>query len=183
MKKLFAIIASCALLSGGAWADGMNFGVAGVYGLDLEGPGIQLSYYQDGFYNPITQSAAKLGGDFTYFLPDEPPGASITAFTVNVNLLTSFYNPESGDTDVYDKETESELGMDIYAITGLNLTRTSVEVKAFGFKASADSNDFNINIGAGLTMPMGFGDLFGEAKYVLGGASQLVVGVGVRFSR
>ena len=178
MKKLFALIASCSLLAGGAWADdhgaGSNFGAAVVYGLDLEGPGIQLSYYKGGaedmvgFIDGLAKGGAKIGADFTYFLPDEPPATSITAFTVNVNLLSSI-------------KEKAEEDLDIYAITGLNLTRTSVEVELFGIKADADSNDFNVNLGAGASKPMGFGDLFGEAKYVVGGASQLVVGVGVRF--
>lgn len=181
MKKMFALIAACSLLAGSAWADGhghdgggSNFGAAVVYGLDLEGPGIQVSYYKGGaedmigFIEGFAKGGAKIGADFTYYLPDEPPATSITAFTVNVNLLSSI------------KEKEAE-DLDIYAITGLNLTRTSVEVELFGIKADADSNDFNLNIGAGAAKPMGFGDLFGEAKYVVGGASQLVVGVGVRF--
>ena len=179
MKKLFALIAASSLLAGSAWADGhehdgggSNFGAAVVYGLDLEGPGIQLSYYKSGaedmigFIEGFAKGGAKIGADFTYYLPDEPPATSITAFTVNVNLLSSIKEPED---------------LDIYAITGLNLTRTSVEVELFGIKGDADSNDFNLNIGAGAAKPMGFGDLFGEAKYVVGGASQLVVGVGVRF--
>lgn len=165
MKKVLSAILCSALVAAAAGADdhaNIKAGVGVVYGQDIEAIGIQVNAYKAhaeemlGFLNSFSQSAM-IGADFTYYLADDP----VDFFTVNVNLLPMF------------KESD---GLGLYGIGGLNWARTSVEI----FGVSASDSSIGLNLGGGAVKPMSFGDVFAEAKVVLGDAGQVVVGVGLR---
>ena len=134
----------------------------------LEGSGSDdwqndLGLTVDGYYSISREITAVAG--FTYSLPKDEGGRTITVWELNFNGNYAFINDEE---------------MMVYALAGLNITGISSE-----FDGGGDSSDSEtgLNLGAGIEYVMSFGDLFGEAKManVGGDADQFVVGVGVRF--
>ena len=168
MKKAIALITLAIFVTTATAEEGdSGYHVGGglTYGTDTD-LGIQANVYKKGAEDLLSfignfAERAEIGGDLTIFFPSSGLGADISFITVNVNVLP-FFQPQ-GD-------------IALYGIGGLNLARTSVEVLG----RSASDTDIGINIGGGGAKPMDFGTLYGEAKLVLGGASQLVLGVGVR---
>jgi hypothetical protein len=62
-------------------------------------------------------------------------------------------------------------GLDAYALAGVAYGR---------FSNGGSFTDVGLNVGAGMELPLTFGDLYGEVKAVTGDFDRLVLGVGVR---
>jgi hypothetical protein len=62
-------------------------------------------------------------------------------------------------------------GLNAYALAGVGYGRSS---------NGATFTDVGLNVGAGMELPLTFGDLYGEVKAVTGDFDRLVLGVGVR---
>jgi len=138
-----------------------QLGLAAAYGADTE-LGAQLSYYRP--INVGNVDGVRAGGDLTVYLPTDAGGGVIdltyTYFEINVNGQYAF--------------SESDK-MRLYALTGANYAYLAVSGDT-GFGA-AGGGDAGLNLGAGAD----FGMFFGEAKFTLGGFSQLGLLVGLRF--
>lgn len=132
------------------------------YGGDIEAIGIQAN----GVYVLDEERGINLAGDLTLYFPDEVPGVDVSLFTINANGHYVFTTTET---------------LMAYAIGGINIAIVEVGVNfgAFG-TTSASNTEIGLNAGAGVEYDIGFGYLFGEAKLVLGGFSQLVAGGGLR---
>jgi hypothetical protein len=62
-------------------------------------------------------------------------------------------------------------GLNAYALAGLGWGR---------YSNGGSITDLGFNLGAGMELPLTFGDLYGEVKAVTGDFDRLVLGVGVR---
>jgi hypothetical protein len=134
-----------------------------VFGSDIESLGIQAN----GNYVINEENGIRLAGDITFYFPDDAPGVDLSLFTINGNGHYIFTT------------TESLLA---YALAGLNLAIVSVEtdINVPGFDASFTDTEIGLNLGAGVEYEVNFGYLYGEAKIVVGGFDQLVLGGGIR---
>lgn len=143
-----------------------QFQVGAAFGTDTE-IGIMAGYYMPLSVGDV--EGLSVGVDGVFYLPNSQgfPGGEVdvTYFEVNVN---GHYNAlEVGESGI------------AYAIGGLQYARISADAVSGPFGTSFDfsSSDIGLNIGAGV----GFGKLFGEAKFGLGGFEQLVLSGGYKF--
>jgi hypothetical protein len=63
-------------------------------------------------------------------------------------------------------------GLNAYGLAGIGYGRLS---------NGTSFTDVGLNVGAGMELPLTFGDLYGEVKLVTGDFDRLVLGVGLRF--
>ncbi|MEM8485915.1 MAG: hypothetical protein AAF564_10225 [Bacteroidota bacterium] len=137
-----------------------------VFGTDIEAIGIQAN----GVYPLDEERGINLAGDLTLFFPDDAPGVDVSLFTINANGHYIFSTTET---------------LMAYALAGLNIGFFKFEAdfggtgELFGASSVTDT-EIGLNAGAGVQFDVGFGYAYGEAKLVLGGFDQLVIGGGVR---
>ena len=125
------------------------------FGFDVENLALQAR----GVYGINEQFRGE--ADFSYYL-EGTDGLSYWEFNLNGNYMII----NSG-------------GFNIYALAGLNFFHFSTET----IIGNVSDTDTGLNIGGGAEMGLTDNvNLFGEAKFVLGGADQLFVAVGALFS-
>ncbi len=158
-----------ALLSAAPHLAHAQLGVALTYGTDTE-IGAQVSYYRALEISDDLEGL-RAGGDLTLYLPqdfgNEFAGidATVTYLEVNANGQYAF------------EETEERR---LYALGGLNYAY--VTFSGDDLRGVASSNgDVGLNLGGGGELLVGFGRAFAEAKFTLGGFSQLGLLLGLRF--
>ncbi|MDR9418458.1 outer membrane protein [Gracilimonas sp.] len=150
-------------------------GVGLMYGTEIEQPGIRV----DGVYQINEEIRAV--ADFGFYLPDETEssGGGVTSTTTS-----TYWELNLNGNYIFSSDTES--GMTAYALAGLNYLNFNVDSEASGggFTGSTSFSDSEVglNVGAGIEYALDFGDLFGEAKYVIGDFDQLNIGAGLRFN-
>ena len=162
MRKL--LIAACALLfilSPGAlqaqvglggqlsWAEDFDFGIGarGTFGLPTTIP-------------------LEIIGSVDYFFPESVPGASVTYWEANANIVYMFQIPASPIAP--------------YAGGGLNLAYGSADLGIPGVDAS--STQVGLNILGGAKFNLGPVTPFGEMRFELNGGEQFVISAGALFS-
>ncbi len=154
-----AIIASCSQ----SFAQ-TKLGGGLAYGSEIENVGINV--HGEYFFNE--QWSGEVG--FVYFLPKNIVGdLNLKWFEINTNAHYYF------DVD----------NVEPYAIGGLNIAIVSSDfVNPFtGEQSSVSNTEVGLNIGGGVSFDIGSAvKPFGELRYVLGDADQLVIGGGVRFN-
>ncbi len=138
-------------------------GAALIYSTDIDEPGIQIN----GYYN-LAQVDPKLsvGADLSFYLPHKYTGWKESFWELNINGHYSLYNKEK---------------VNIYGLAGLNITAWKIKDTdpEFG-RYSASGSNGGLNIGAGAQTGVGFGDVFGELKYVINDLDHLMIAAGVR---
>ena len=170
MKKLITtsfLIVFSVLAFQNSQAQFVKAGVGLMFGTEIEQPGLRV----DGVYQINDEIRAV--ADFGFYLQDETEfgqgnTTTVTWWELNLNgnyMLTS----------------NEETGFQAYGLAGLNYLNVNVETDSQFGNVSASDSEVGLNVGAGLEYAIGFGDLFAEAKYVLGSADQLNIGGGVRF--
>lgn len=149
---LFALLLGSILIPYSAKSQ-VSLGVGLAYGSDVKELGIEGR----GYYDFASNKNLRLEANFTYFLVKSP----LTFFTLDANLDYTFAPFQGGFA---------------YALGGLDLAHTAIS----GFSGS--STELGLNLGVGVEGKVSFGGIFGEAKYVIGNASELVLTGGLRFS-
>ena len=125
------------------------------YGFDIE----DLALQGRGVYGINEHFRGE--ADFSYYL-EGTDGLSYWEFNLNANYMII----NAG-------------GFDIYALAGLNFFHFSTETILGNFS----DTDTGLNIGGGAEMGLTDSvNLFGEAKFALGGAEQLFLAVGALFN-
>jgi opacity protein-like surface antigen len=156
MKKLLttsAILLGFMLFTNTSYSqDATDIKVGGglIYGSEVEAIGIQAGA-KYGVTNEISAAA-----DFAIYFPD-----NYDWWTINVNGHYHFVTED-------DKK--------VYGLAGLNYATIKVEFLG----QSASDSELGLNVGGGAEFALGFGDLYAEAKYILGDADQLALSAGVR---
>lgn len=162
------VVLSTSLMAPAAFA---QLGVAGVFGSDTN-LGVQVSYYRPLEVADIED--LQVGGDFSLYLPETRTFSSsyeltYTYFEFNANAQYTL---------------KSEENRRFYGLGGLNYSYVSVSASdedgTFG-TAYVSGGDAGLNVGGGAELTNSMGRLFGEAKFTLGGFSQLGILVGMRF--
>jgi outer membrane immunogenic protein len=165
MKKIMlAAVAAFVLISVQNSQAQIGLGAGLAYGTEIENIGIQLG----GTY--VINEDFRAAVDIIYYFPKEEEGGFVETkwFEFNANAHYIFFQDDS---------------MNAYAIGGLNYTSLTVDVEIPGFgSASASDGEVGLNLGIGAMIDVGFSNLYGEAKYVLGNADQLSIAVGLRFA-
>lgn len=131
------------------------------YGTEIESLGIQAG----GVYTINDQFRGAL--DLIYYFPNDSFGYDFTWFEINANGHYLFL---------------SEDDIVVYGLAGLNIATLKFdypENQFFG-GGSVSESEVGINIGAGIEYNLGGLNLYGEAKYALSSADQLVISGGVR---
>lgn len=163
MKRLFLVLAvplTLAAVPQSAEAEGFSLGIGGVYGEEIEEFGVQVNGYVGEAFG---HEWLRLGGDFTFY--DTPSGVDFWELNGNGHFLFS---------DTVDARA--------YAIGGINYSRMRVTFSGPGFgRTRASDSEIGLNLGLGGELKLGFGDVYGEVKYVISDFDQLSVGAGVRF--
>jgi len=133
------------------------------FGTEVEELGIQAG----GVYT--INEDFRAGADFIYYLTgdDSDFGANFTWWEFNANGHYLFLSEED---------------MIVYALGGLNFASFSYDFNFEGFGGgSVSETEIGLNVGAGIEYGLGFADLYGELKYALSSADQLVLSAGLRF--
>lgn len=166
MKRVFtaSLVMTAALFVFSPKSASAQFQIGAAYGADTEF-GINA-----GFYMPLAAvEGLAVGVDGTYFLPmsEEASGFEIdtTWWEANLNGRYGFVAEES---------------MGVYGLAGLQYASVSVETNVPGFDDATES-EIGINVGVGADFMVGFGGLFLEARYAIGGFEQFGVYGGLRF--
>ena len=152
-----------ALLALGTTPAFAQFGVGVAYGTDTSIGG-QLS-----FYRPIEIGGVSVrgGGDVMVYLPESVGAAGFEVdymyFEVNLNSHYILLDNES---------------VRAYGLGGLNYSYISV---SSDFGTAVGGGDTGVNLGGGAEMNVGLGRVYAEAKYNLGGFSQVGLTAGLRF--
>lgn len=158
--KVKQFLAALILLTGVHFAAQAQFSLgAGLgYGTDVE----ELAIRARGVY--AISGPWRAASDFDFYLDGED---DLTYWELNLNGHYIFYNTEK---------------MKAYALAGLSFFHVGVDYDTTipGFDDVSD-NDTGLNLGAGLEIPLGPVDFFGEAKFTLGGAEQLFLAAGLQF--
>ena len=139
------------------------------------------------------QAQTRLGGGLAFGTDADAIGLTAKAqFDVNdkwrVSPSFTYYFVDLIDfyeinADAHYMLTEGGASPSFYAIGGLNMSFVSFSLSAFGVNVSETASEFNINLGAGANLELTDSLMgYGEVKYALGGASQLVLNAGVLFS-
>jgi len=134
------------------------------YGEKFSELGLQLG----GYY--VLNEDMRVGGDFTYWFIDSPPGGSFTYFEINANFHYLFYQ---------------ENDITLYGIGTLGIHRASFEYSEtfFGetFSGSGSDSELGLGIGAGGEYDVGPVKLFVEPRLFLTGFDQFGISFGARF--
>ncbi|MCS6966836.1 MAG: hypothetical protein NZ473_08795 [Candidatus Kapabacteria bacterium] len=152
------LVLALTVVATGIWssvaAAQIHLGAGLCYGSDIEKPGIDLRGYYG--ISPIL----RLTPNFHYFFTE----SGTTFWTLDFNAHYVFY--------------EHRRQQRAYGVFGLQYAHSSVDL---GFMTTSDS-EIGLNVGIGGETRVDFGAIFGEIKFVLGGADQLVLGAGLRFT-
>lgn len=136
------------------------------FGTEIDKLGLQLSANL-----PVAQEGKiRAAPDLIFYLKDDFGTGEVRWWEVNLNANYLFLEGEE---------------YTIYAIGGINITNVNFdfdidipELPGFGFDQS--DTELGLNIGGGIEYGMDFGNLYGEAKYVLSQFDHLVISAGVR---
>lgn len=141
-----------------------------VYGnMDSFDLGIQANAF---FVLPAAPQV-RLGGDFTYYLPQsetEAFGGSRVSGTANFFALNPVVHYTFVEADDFSA----------YGLGGLSLARASVSFSGGGQTVSDSNSDVGLNVGAGAGLSAGPGFVYGELKLVTGDFDRIVFGAGYR---
>lgn len=121
------------------------------YGSEVEAIGIQVG----GVYN-ITEEVSG-AADLIIFFPD-----NYDWWTLNINGHYEFHD---------------ENNMRVYGLAGLNYATWEFD----SGQGSFSNSELGLNLGGGAEMGLDFANIYGELKYILGDADQLVISAGLRF--
>lgn len=167
MKKLFLLgIAIC--MSTLSYTQGIDGGVAVIYGTDIEQFGVAVK----GQYNGITED---IDGSLSlnFYFPDEVPGLKINVYSINID---GHYNFDVGAGEE----------VKVYGLAGFSIASVTVKIDIpgpFGGSSKATDSEIGINLGGGASKA--FSEKlkgFGELKYTLGGFDQAEIALGVLFA-
>jgi opacity protein-like surface antigen len=122
------------------------------YGTDIEELGIQFR----GVYT--VSDPWRASADFVLYFDGVD---DLSIWELNLNGHYVFINDE--------KKT-------VYALAGLNIIKVNFDATS----GLDDTSDTGLNLGAGIEIPLGSVELFGEARFALGGAEQLFFSAGVQ---
>lgn len=123
------------------------------FGTDVEEIGLQVN----GTYSVTPE--IRIAPDFTYYFADDIGTTDVNYSELNVNGHYIFATNETNE-------------LVVYGLAGLHIA--FIEVGALS------DNDVGINLGTGLEYNVGFGNLFGEVKFNVGGFEQFGLAAGVR---
>lgn len=143
-------------------AGDISLGGGLAYGTEIESIGIQAG----GVYRINEEFRGAL--DLIYYFPNDSFGYDFTWFEINANGHYLFLNEED---------------MLVYGLAGLNIATLKFDYpdnQFFGGGSVSDS-EIGLNIGAGIEYDLDFAFLYGELKYALSSADQLVLSAGLRF--
>ena len=171
MKKNYLFIALITIglafgLSDGLYAQAekgaMRAGGGLVYGTEIENLGIQ------GRFDYAITDQILLAPDLIYFFPKSEGSVDFKWFDINLNGNYLF---DIGNPDVVP-----------YALAGINIAILSVDLDDFGFgDFGADGTEIGLNLGGGCDFVVGSVIVYGELRYAISSADQLVIGGGVKF--
>lgn len=132
-----------------------------VYGTEIENIGINAN----GEYKFNDQWAVAPG--LTYFLPKDIGGLDYTWFEFNANARYYF----------------DATSVEPYVLGGLNFASLSIDYPDFYGYGNTSGTEVGLNLGGGVNFDIGSNvSPYGELRYVIGEADQLVIGGGVRFA-
>lgn len=174
MKVALAVIAVLGVAAPAAAGEIIVGGGIG-YGSDIEMPGLQIGGYYalDG-----KLSRLRVGGDVDGFLPNSDRGvggdAKVTWFDINANAQYMLpVLPEDSP-------------LSFYGMAGLNF---AIVHASFTYDPGVNQRDIStsdvkpgVNLGGGGEYDIGFAAVYGELKYVISKADQLVIFAGLRFA-
>lgn len=121
------------------------------FGSEVEAIGIQAT----GVYNINEEFNG--AADFIIFFPD-----NYDWWELNINGHYKFHSQDN---------------VQVYGLAGLNFASWEVDT---GVGSISDS-EAGLNLGGGAEMGLDFANLYGEIKYILSDADQLVISAGLRF--
>ncbi len=130
-----------------------------IYGSEIEKLGLQLTY----FY--FLTAAIAIGGDFSFFFPQEFFGITNTFMTVNVLAHYIFYN---------------SLAFRTYVIAGLLLAIERVKFSSDFGSGNESFTEIGFNLGAGIEYALATGFLYLEVMYSRAFFGQVVLALGYR---
>lgn len=161
------ILAGFMFSSNLAWAqyDHGTFRIGGQFGFgsDIEsfGMGVRVDY--------ALTSKFLLAPDFMYYFGDDDFGIEVNWYDINLNAN---YMIELNNPNIVP-----------YVLGGFNIAKTSVSCEGALGSVCEDFSDVEtgFNLGGGVDFILtGSLALFGELRAVIGGADQLVLGVGIK---
>ncbi|MBC7793961.1 MAG: hypothetical protein H7Z43_09645 [Clostridia bacterium] len=184
MKAFFALLVTTLSSAIAAAAPGeVIFGGGVAFGTEIATPGLQLNGYY-AFDRTSKLANLRLGFDIDGFLSntDELAEGRLTKSWADFNL--------NGQYVVLAPKDRPFL---IYGLAGVNFAFLGAKVEYFDGVNQRDRNDDafkgGLNLGVGGEYALDVGEksgpdfsLFGEAKYVVSNADQLVVVAGIRFA-
>lgn len=142
---------------------------------DPLGPGLQAS----GYFALPALPRLRLGTDFTYYRPatdsmtlaGQSFGLRFRMWELSTNLQYLFV---------------SQPAVSVYGLGGVSMSRlTSASLPAENAgRMTSTVPGLGVNAGAGIELPLGFGALFGEGRYlVVAGQDRYTLGAGIRIRR
>jgi hypothetical protein len=161
MHRFATLLALALMIPVGASAE-IDFGGQLLYGDDADlavGGRIEID-------TPELLEGSRIGLEFNWFFPDDPPGADLTFWTANMNWLQQI-GPDGGDESV-----------SYYLGAGLNFAYAGVSFDGGG---DDSEKDLGVNMLGGLQVPFGPVKGFGELKITIAGSEQYTLGIGVLF--
>ena len=141
----------------------MRVGAQLGYGTEIESLGI------GGRFDYALTDQILLAPDLMYFFGKSEGSVDFSWFDINLNGNYLF---DIGNADIVP-----------YALAGLNFAIVSVDYDTGGSPIDGDSSSTEIgfNLGGGADFAVGTLTVFGELRFVLGDADQLVLAGGVKF--
>lgn len=141
-------------------AHALSVGGQLVYGDDSDvGLGARLE-----IPTPELLDRTRMAADFNWYFPNDPPGADLTFWEVNLNWLH-----EVGDPN----------GEILYHVGGgLNFAYSSVDYDGGG---DDSDSDLGVNFLGGAVLPLGAVSVVGEVRITVGGSQQFTLGTGLLF--
>ncbi len=170
MKKTFIIAAILAVgmtvgLSQNLLAQtekgAMRAGGGLAFGTEIESLGIQ------GRFDYAITEQILLAPDLTYFFGKSEGSIDLNWFDINLNGNYLF---DTGNPDIIP-----------YALAGLNFAIVSASYDGFGDFGDSSSTEIGLNLGGGADFIVGTIIIFGELRYAISSADQLVIAGGVKF--
>jgi hypothetical protein len=161
-RCVLILVALSTLLVGTPAAAQLHFGGQLMYGDDADlAVGARVEIDTPDLYEP-----SRLELDFNWYFPDDPPGADLTFWEVNLNWLNRI-GPDGGDTDP-----------SYYLGGGLNFTYAGWDYDAGG---DDSEKDLGVNFLGGIQLPLGPLTGIGELRITIAGSEQYTLGVGLLF--
>jgi opacity protein-like surface antigen len=136
------------------------------FGTEIEKLGLQIT----GNLPVAQEGKIRAAPDLIFYLKDDFGTGDLRWWEVNLNGNYLFMEGEE---------------YNVYALAGINIANVNFDfdvnipgVPGVGFDQS--STELGLNIGGGIEYGVPFGNLYGEAKYILSDFDQLVISAGVR---